>query len=293
MSERSPRSLAALVPSPPQASWRSGTRSCCFGIERGRRPPLARLRRPDQDGAATCDTQTDRAGRGRSVASLLGSNPARQRPRSTFSGGGIGSTDGSLSVSQSTFLGSGVGFTNSSATVVRSTFVNGAGIKVQGGTFSIVGNVLANNGSDSVPVDTPAISVTAGPNPNNRLEFNSLTRNRARPGTGTAIHCNVSGFVARNNILSGNGTAANPEQVSGSCAHWYSIVRGGTFVGGIGNSMADPGFVNADANDLHLMPGSPALGAADPATVLTGDAELDIDGHKRAPPADMGAYELP
>jgi hypothetical protein len=100
-------------------------------------------------------------------------------------------------------------------------------------------------------------------------------------------------FTARNNIMSQNGTLMNMAQVGGSCAHAYSIVRPGPLPSGAGNSSMDPLFVDITTGDLHVRPESPALGAADPASDLTGPAELDIDGQRRASPADIGADEVP
>jgi hypothetical protein len=125
------------------------------------------------------------------------------------------------------------------------------------------------------------------------LEFNSFTHNKALGGFGSAISCAVSSFTARNNIMSDNSTPTNLEQVSGPCTHAYSITSPGAIPPGPSNSNRDPMFRNAAAGDLHLMPGSPALGAADPASDLTGPAELDIDGDRRTGPADIGADEAP
>jgi hypothetical protein len=44
--------------------------------------------------------------------------------------------------------------------------------------------------------------------------------------------------------------------------------------------------------DLHISATSPARGAADPASDLTGIAARDIDGDARTSPADLGADEV-
>ena len=187
---------------------------------------------------------------------------------------GLVVADGALTVSRSTISGN-----------IR------GGIEVTYGSFMIVGNVFFGNGNSMSPIG--AVSITALPGTMSRLELNSFTRNRASDGRGTAIHCLASTFTARNNIMSDNGTPTNLEQVGGSCAHAYSIARPGAVVPGTSNSNKDPMFRNAVSGDLHLMVGSPALGAADEATDLTGAAELDIDGDKRTAPADIGADEVP
>jgi hypothetical protein len=93
--------------------------------------------------------------------------------------------------------------------------------------------------------------------------------------------------------MSGNGTLTNQEQVAGSCAHMYSIVRPGTLPAGAGNKADDPLFKNTTTGDLHIQAGSPAAGAADPGSNLTGIAAHDIDGDVRLNPADIGADEIP
>lgn len=191
-------------------------------------------------------------------------------------GGGISVSGGALVVTQSRIAGN-----------------TGGGILVVNGTFAVVGNVFFGNGSISSLVG--GLSITAPQSAANRLEFNSFNKNATADGFAPAIQCTVGGgaFVARNNIMSDNGTFSNPEQTGGNCSHTYSIARPGSSLPGPGNLDTDPLFVNAAMGDLHLRPGSPALGAADPGADLTGPAARDIDGQPRTRPADMGADELP
>ena len=49
----------------------------------------------------------------------------------------------------------------------------------------------------------------------------------------------------------------------------------------------DPLFVNAGANDFHLLPGSPAIDKG----IAAGAPTLDLDGQPRVGPPDMGSYE--
>ena len=75
---------------------------------------------------------------------------------------------------------------------------------------------------------------------------------------------------------------------------------------GTGNINADPCFVNPDANDYHLLPGSPCIDAGDTTAACSA---LDLDGNPRAIDdphttnaglsasdslnvVDMGAYEF-
>jgi Right handed beta helix region len=211
-------------------------------------------------------------------------------------GGGLTASGGSVTVTQSTVSGNtGGGLTASggSVTVTQSTVSGntGGGISIMNTTFAVVGNVFFQNGSPSATVG--GLSVTTSQNAANRLEFNSFNKNQTQDGLGTAIQCTAGAFTARNNIMSDNGTLSNMAQVGGTCMHTHSIARPGTLPPGAGNLAADPMFLNTTTGNLHVMPGSPALGAADPASNLTGPAEFDLDNHKRTNPADIGADELP
>jgi hypothetical protein len=138
-----------------------------------------------------------------------------------------------------------------------------------------------------------AITPASPPAPS-RIAFNSFSRNLAMDGVGSAIQCGSAvTLAARNDVMSGNGTATNAEPVGGACAHTYSIVQPGTLPAGTGNLAVDPQFVDAGAGDLHLQPTSPARGAADPNSDLSGLAADDIDGDRRASPADIGADQTP
>jgi hypothetical protein len=187
--------------------------------------------------------------------------------------GGVSTAGGTLSISQSTIRGNA-----------------GGGVSITGGTFNIVGNVFFNNGNGTVVAG--GLTISTSQNAANRLDFNSFALNEAQPGVGAAIHCIAGTFTARNNIMSDNGTLANMEQISGACLHAYSIVRPGSLPPGTGNKADDPRFKNASMGDLHIQPGSPAIGGADPTSVLSGPAARDIDGDARSLPADIGADEI-
>jgi hypothetical protein len=215
---------------------------------------------------------------------------------------GISAKNGTLDISQSMVSGSGntsnptagIAVNGGKLTLSRSKLTgnSGGGVTVgTGGVFVVVGNVFVGNGLQSGIAG--GISITTTQNAVNRLEFNSFTLNTAQVGIGNAIQCTAGSFTARNNMMSGNGTLTNQEQAGGPCQHAYSIVRPGTIPAGTANSGLDPLFKDAANGDLHLMVGSPALGAADPASELLGPAMLDIDGDRRQFPADIGADEVP
>jgi len=217
-------------------------------------------------------------------------------------GDGISAKNGTLDIAQSTISGSGnstipatgIAVLGGKLTLNRSMVSGNSGgaLRVEsGGVFVVVGNVFVGNGLQAGVAG--GISITTTQNAMNRLEFNSFTLNQAQVGIGNAIQCTAGSFTARNNIMSGNGTLSNLEQVGGPCQHAYSIARPGMKPAGATNSDGDPLFKDAANGDLHLMAGSPALKAADPASELTGPVMLDIDGDQRESPADMGADQVP
>lgn len=167
----------------------------------------------------------------------------------------------------------------------------GGGIAITNATFAVIGNVFFNNGNDTST--TGGLFINSTQSAANRVEFNSFSRNKAQDAVGTGIQCTAGGFTARNNVLSDNGTVTNSVQVGGGCSHAYSIVRPGALPNGPGNKADDPKFRNAAMGDLHILPGSAAIGGADPGTDLSGIAARDIDGDLRKAPADIGADQVP
>jgi len=232
---------------------------------------------------------------GGGISSSLGAVTVAQSTISGNQGAGISNSGGSLAVSQSTISGNqGGGISNSggSLAVSQSTISGnqGGGVSITNGTFVIVGNVFFGNGGTMSSVG--AVSITTATSSTNRLEFNSFNQNQAQTGIGQAIHCFITSFTAKNNIMSDNGTLAQMDQVAGSCSHAYSIARPGTMPPGAGNSATNPFFADPTKGDLHLQSTSPARRAADPGSDLTGVASHDIDGNVRATPADIGAYQF-
>jgi len=188
-------------------------------------------------------------------------------------GGGISAAGGLLTIAQSSIssnLGGGITLLESSR-------------------FDIVDSVFFANGSLSSA--TGAITIAVDAVDGNRLEFNTFYDNIAQSGVGAAIQCSAGIFVARNNILYGNGTLASPQQIGGSCGHAYSIVLPGVLPAGPGNKAADPRLINPEAGDFHLGAGSPAIGASDPRSDLCGAAAIDFDGVPRAKPVAIGAFQ--
>jgi len=79
---------------------------------------------------------------------------------------------------------------------------------------------------------------------------------------------------------------------TGVCDHHHVVAMPAPLPGGTNDNVTteDPRFVNAAAGDYHLMPGSPAIDAADPTATST----TDYDGKPRPIGAgkDIGAFEF-
>lgn len=198
----------------------------------------------------------------------------------TSSGGGgpgISITGGSLSLAQSLVSGNHAG-----------------GVDVTGTTakFAIVSNKFVGNGSgDPMGSLIGGVYVATNFSSTNLLEFNTFYKNLSTDGVGAAIQCDPSTFMARANIMFGNGTASNLNQTGGTCAHVYSIAMPGTAPTGTGNQASNPLFVDGPGGNFHLQAGSPAIGAANALAPLTGLSVRDFDDHPRTSPVNLGAYQ--
>ena len=94
-----------------------------------------------------------------------------------------------------------------------------------------------------------------------------------------------------NNIFLNEAAGAPSNTVTGTaCSHRYDLIKPQTTTVGAMNLLGmDPRFVNAAMSDYHLMTGSPAIDAADPAATLS----TDYDGTARPQGSgrDIGAFE--
>ena len=166
----------------------------------------------------------------------------------------------------------------------------GGGINVTSGTFVIVGNVLSNNGDVNSP--NGGVTINTGPDPMNRMEFNSISGNHVQSGLYPGVGCTAGvGFIARNNIIWNNNDNIG-SQIGGNCKHAYSDIgaTGVTAFNDGGNNLSlDPMFTS----EFHVMSSSMVLKKADPNASLNGVAERDIDGDLRVAPADIGADQVP
>ena len=98
-------------------------------------------------------------------------------------------------------------------------------------------------------------------------------------------------LVSTNNIFLNETTGAPANTLTGtSCTHNYVMVKPQTTLAGSNNILnSDPRFANTVANDFHLLAGSPAIDAADPAAT----EPVDYEGTTRPQGArrDIGAFE--
>lgn len=225
----------------------------------------------------------------------------------TFVGGNVEMGTGGLDCSGGSTLtvieavvqnigGLGIDSDNCTLEVARSTIHanTGGGIKVDTGTFVIIGNFITGNGTSNTVAGGVLIGVAD--NAVNRLEFNSINSNFATGGTGNGVQCLAGpNFIARNNIVYNNFHNANMVQVNG-CKYAFNDIGPMPVALAFdvtGNVNMDPMFTNETTGDLHLKTGTPLLDSADPASVLTGAAAIDIDDDQRTQPTEMGADAVP
>lgn len=236
----------------------------------------------------------------------------------TVTGNGTSLTVYDLTISGNTMAGGGVVVPKTGGaptlSLINTTITNHAaqGISVEAGAFTLARSAISRNLGGGVVIDgsatffmvgntfflnggltstTGAVRITAKQSQLNRLDFNSFFNN-AKQGTGGAVSCDAGiMFTASNNIIYNPALVADP--TTGSCTYAYSLIQPGTVPPNAHNLSGDPEFVDTTMGDLHLLPGSPAFQAADPAADVSGLALHDIDGKPRTPPpATLGAYQM-
>jgi hypothetical protein len=187
---------------------------------------------------------------------------------------GINAVDGKVTISQST---------------IQKNPRGGILIAANVDEFQIVGNVLFNNGGAAVTTGGIRVSGVNGTSAN-RINFNSLSRNEAIAGVAPGIHCESLGLqlTARYNIIWNNGpTPVFATQVNAAgCDHASSNIGPEMFGT---NAMIEPGFIDENGGNLHLMRSQSQLTVNPGSNDLTGLAARDIDDQPRSAPTDMGA----
>jgi len=207
-------------------------------------------------------------------------------------GHGIACSGSALTVSGSTFTANeatGITCTRGNVTVTASTFSKNTrgGLSLSGGSFDVTNNFIYDNG-DKDGSDLGGVLVNPMGGSTNHFEFNTVVANHVRdfitaPTAG--VICDQTGFMAPNNIISGNDIHDDLNRpnsnTAGKCMYPTSAVN---------TPLADLMFVSlVDPRDYHLKSGSVAIGAAITPTTLT----TDFDGDPRtAAVNDQGADQV-
>jgi hypothetical protein len=150
-------------------------------------------------------------------------------------------------------------------------------------TFRITNSVFVNQGTTYGAFEIAGASTTTS-SVSFSTFFNTLIKCPTVTGNGS--------FDSLNNIILNRRPGAPADTATGTyCTHHYDLVtpQASTLNGGQNLLGLDPKFVNPTGNDFHLMTGSPAIDAADPAATLS----TDYDGVARPQGAgrDLGAFE--
>ncbi len=162
--------------------------------------------------------------------------------------------------------------------ITANSSTSGGGVRADSADTTIRDSVLAGNTATS---SGGGIYLSGG-----SLEVAGCTIADNTASSAGAI-LNAGGAVTvANSILWANGAAP----LAGSQVVTYSDVEGGQ--AGAGNIESNPGFVDADAADFHLLRSSPCINTGNP-TFVPAAGETDVDGELRiqASVADMGADE--
>jgi hypothetical protein len=189
---------------------------------------------------------------------------------------------------QAETVGGGLYLENSSATLTN-TFVTdnraeigGSGLYIAGSSPRLLHTTIARNGSTG-----PVLSIVEG-----------LTAGSSGDGSGVYITGTTSDTVALTNTILVSHTvgitvtAGNTATLectlwgTGAWANDTDWGGAGTIITGTCNYWGDPAFLDPDAGDYHIGPGSAAIDRGVPAGVTT-----DIDGDSRDAVPDLGADE--
>lgn len=104
---------------------------------------------------------------------------------------------------------------------------------------------------------------------------------------GGSISCAGTTFKHIESNVFHNTTIAT----SVDCLYSYNLFNPSTSVGGVGNKIGDPMFMDPVNNDFHLKAGSPAIDAANPNRAPPFGHDHDGIPRPQGPGADMGAFE--
>ncbi len=159
------------------------------------------------------------------------------------------------------------------------------GIALAAAQFTVVNNLIANNGDQGA---FGGVRIGA-PQGGSLFESNTVVDNESPENVPGGVICESS-FEIRNNILWRNGSEEKPRDVSGACSvRFCDVSQGPAAVNGTNNFLVDPLFFNEESGDYHLRPESPCVDRGD----ALGAPNEDIDGNIRPKGAgvDIGAHE--
>jgi hypothetical protein len=208
--------------------------------------------------------------------------------RATFSGqsgfysGVACSGGGVVSINSSTFNQLDVSTSSCELHLTRNTFQSQRqSLYAQGGTVTIENNVFTTTYEFQ---DSASVSSTA---PGSYVRFNTWVDTSSSTLGGVGLNCSGNLEVSNNIFVFG------PQGTFG-CTTTYSLFDIAQMsTTGTNNTVANKAtfFVDMNNSDFHLVAGSPAKAAADPAAITA----TDHDGNARPNPAgtapDIGAYE--
>ncbi len=231
------------------------------------------------------DITSNTAGRGGGLASHFSRAASLERNSikantARYGGGGLTIVGGDA------ILVGNVVYTNSASA--------GGGLYLLGSDVTLLNNVVADNwagSSSGLYVEDSFL----------RLLHTTIARNGGGDGDGISVHYESSTLVLTDTILAGHKVGINVVGYrntasleatlwgSGVWANEVDWAGAGTIVTGTVNLWGDPAFVDPDAGDYHLGPGSAAIDAGVATTVA-----VDIDGEPRpmGDGVDIGADEL-
>ena len=254
----------------------------------------------------------------RSLGSLAGTSGNLIIRNSTFVGHrnwAVGHGDGHAVITDCTFDGNfgGLYLTGSRAVIRNSIFTRNTDLAMSLNASNVLlsNSIVAGNAFDN------GYAAIYSSFTNLTIDSCTVVENRSKGYRGGGLIIAGADATVTNSVFWGNGSNWFGNERNGEDGTFYlddiygpvtldinySIVDGWTgLLGGVGNSGADPMFVDAagldgvpdtEDDDLRLSPGSPAINAGDPDYVPI-SGETDLDGHARVlcGAVDIGAYEF-
>jgi hypothetical protein len=159
------------------------------------------------------------------------------------------------------------------------------GLYLESGDFTLINNVIADNGLNGLQFKGTLRSSTGN------LIHNTIANHAGGSGINAANRVTLS---LTNTLLSGNGTyglyADNTTSVTLAATDWFSngtdLLASGSVISS-GNVYGDPAFIDPANDDYHLTATSAAIDAGIQAGITN-----DLDGQPRDNRPDLGAYEF-